>query len=62
MGCGTHDLPETEDTREHGGIKFYSYRVDGVSVTFWREADVICVLASRADPEQVVALAFAKAM
>jgi anti-sigma factor RsiW len=56
------DLPETDDIRENEGIKFYSYRVDGVAVTFWREGDVICVLASRADPEQVVALAFAKAV
>ena len=56
------DLPPTDDVREHDGIKFYSYQVGCVSMTFWREGDVICVLASMGDLEDVVALAFAKAV
>ena len=56
------ELPPTDDVREHNGIRFHSYEVDGVAITFWREGDVICVLTSTAGLEQVVALAFAKAM
>ena len=56
------DLPQTDDVRKHNGITFYSYKLNCVSMTFWREGDVICVLASMADLEQVVSLAFAKAM
>ena len=56
------ELPPAADVREHNGITFYSYEVDGVSMTFWREGDVICVLAAMGDLEQVVRLAFAKAV
>lgn len=31
-------------------------------LVFWQEGDVICVLASDARPEDVIALAFAKAV
>ena len=56
------ELPQATDVREHDGITFYSYEVDCVSMTFWREGDVICVLAAMADLDEVIALAFAKAM
>ena len=56
------DLPKTDDIREHDGIRFYSYQVNCVSMTFWREGNVICVLASMGSLEEVVALAFAKAV
>ncbi len=56
------ELPPTADIREHDGIRFHSYTVGGVAMTFWREGDVICVLSSKGALEDVVALAFAKAM
>lgn len=56
------DLPATDDVREHNGFRFYIYRSENVTVVFWQEGDVVCVLASDAPSENVVQLAFAKAM
>ena len=55
-------LPQAAERREHGGIDFYVYRVHGVTVVFWPEGAVVCVLASTIPSEDVVQLAFAKAM
>lgn len=56
------DLPPAADIREHDGIAFYVYRVDNLTLVFWQEGDVVCVLASSIPPEDVVQLAFAKAV
>ena len=56
------ELPGTEDVREHNGITFRVYRSENVTIVFWEEGEMVCVLASDGDPEAVVRLAFAKAM
>ena len=56
------DLPPTNDVREHNGFRFYVYRSENVTTVFWQEDGVVCVLASDAPAEDVVQLAFAKAM
>ncbi|HZE70918.1 MAG TPA: hypothetical protein VE135_15530 [Pyrinomonadaceae bacterium] len=48
--------------RENKGIQFYIYRVKGLTLAFWQEGPITCVLTSDIDPEQVVQLAFAKAV
>jgi anti-sigma factor RsiW len=47
---------------EHGGFEFRAYRRGGSTQVFWQEGDVTCVLVSDAPLEEVLALAFAKAM
>ncbi len=54
-------LPPPEDERESGGIPFRVYAVEDVTLVFWQEGNVLCVLAGDADPESIVQLAFAKA-
>ncbi len=56
------ELPPTADIRSHGGIEFRVFEVGRVKLAFWREGDLICVLASTGDLEGLVGLAFAKAM
>jgi hypothetical protein len=56
------ELPADAVRRENKGIQFYIYRTNGLTVAFWQEGAVICVLTSDVDPEEVVQLAFAKAM
>jgi len=48
--------------RENKGIRFYIYRVHGLTVAFWQEGAITCALTSDIDPEEVVQLAFAKAV
>lgn len=52
----------TTDVRDHDGIRFFVHRRDDVTLVFWQEGDLVCVLASTASLESVVELAFAKAM
>jgi len=56
------DLPRSDDVREHNGVTFRVYRAGTVTLVFWREGAVICVLASDADAEAVIQLAYAKAV
>lgn len=56
------ELPPTDDAREHDGIVFRVYRVEGVTLVFWQEGAVVCVLASNAESEAVIQLAYAKAV
>jgi anti-sigma factor RsiW len=56
------DLPRSDDMREHNGITFQVYRAGTVTLVFWQEGAVVCVLASDADAEAVIQLAFAKAV
>lgn len=56
------ELPAPTRRREHEGIPFQIYDAGGLTVVFWAEGDVMCVLVGDGPPDAVVALAFAKAM
>ena len=56
------DLPTATEVRAHNGIRFQLYRSANLTAVFWAEGAVICVLISDAPSEQVVQLAYAKAM
>ena len=58
----TAELPPGAVLRENNGIKFHIYQANGVTAVFWQEGTVVCVLASDIPQEEVVQLAFAKAM
>ena len=55
------ELPTPAEVRHHNDIVFHVYRKDGVTLVFWQEGDIICVLSSGGDSETVVQFAFAKA-
>jgi anti-sigma factor RsiW len=59
---GPKDLPPADTTREHDGIAFRVYRIEDLTLVFWPEGDVLCVVVGDGDPEALVQLAFAKAM
>ena len=54
--------PPGATLREHDGIRFFVYRRGKVTTVFWDEGTVTCVLSGDFDAEEVVQLAFAKAM
>jgi anti-sigma factor RsiW len=56
------ELPPPDEVRENNGIAFQIYREENVTVVFWQEGDVVCVLMSDASSETVIQLAFAKAV
>lgn len=56
------DLPTPSETRENNGFTFRLYHERGRTQVFWQEGDIVCVLASDAQTETVIQLAFAKAM
>src|SRR5256712_7146839 len=55
------ELPRSDDVREHNGITFQVYRAGRLTLVFWQEGAVVCVLASDAESEAVIQLAYAKA-
>ena len=55
------ELPTGSVERQHRGKKFYVYDVKGVTMVFWQDRKVVCVLISDMPTESVVQLAFAKA-
>ena len=55
-------IPPTPDVREHDGFRFHVFREGERTIVFWQEGAVICVLVGAMPSEEVVALAFAKAM
>jgi anti-sigma factor RsiW len=55
-------LPGTADVRVRESFRFHVYREGAVTVVFWQEGAIVCVLASREPTEEVVKLAMAKAM
>jgi len=62
MYVGTaSELPKGSLERQNRGIKFHVYEVKGVTMVFWQEGKVVCVLSSDMSVENVVQLAFAKA-
>lgn len=60
---GTLDeLPPGGEAREHDGIEFRIFKSHGLTLVFWTEGSVVCVLVSDAPDEAVVQLAYAKAV
>jgi anti-sigma factor RsiW len=55
------ELPVGSVEREHRGKKFHVYQVKGVTMVFWQDRKVVCVLISDMPAENVVQLAFTKA-
>jgi len=55
------ELPRSVDVHEHNGITFQVYRSGALTLVFWQEGAVVCVLASDAGSEAVIQLAYAKA-
>jgi anti-sigma factor RsiW len=56
------ELPRPDEVREHDGITFKVYRAGRLTLVFWQEGAVVCVLASDAESEAVIQLAYAKAV
>jgi anti-sigma factor RsiW len=56
------DLPAGAERRSNNGIEFRIYERDGRTVVAWQEGLVVCVLVSDIPREDVIQLAFAKAM
>lgn len=56
------DLPAAAQRRVNDGIEFKVYDRDGETVVAWQEGEVVCVLVSDIPREQVIQLAFAKAV
>lgn len=56
------ELPAGAVRREHNGIVFHVYEHEGLTLVFWPEGGVMCVLVSDIGAEEVIQLAFAKAM
>src|SRR6266852_4697044 len=55
-------LPAGGETREHNRIAFRVYRSGALTLVFWQEGAVVCVLTSDAPTEQVIQLAYAKSV
>ena len=58
----TADLAPPGRRATHNGIDFLIYERDGLTLVFWQEGNLVCVLAGEGDPKTVVDLAFAKAI
>lgn len=56
------ELPSADEVRFARGFSFHIYRRDGLTLVFWQEGEVVCVLAGDFSDEQVIGLAFEKAM
>jgi anti-sigma factor RsiW len=56
------DLRAPKTVRRHGDFTFLVFRANDQTQVFWQEGDVVCVLTSDIPSEEVVQLAFAKAM
>jgi len=56
------ELPQGGEPREHNGIEFRIFKEDGLTLVFWMEGSVVCVLVSDVPGEDVVQLAYAKAV
>lgn len=56
------ELPTPAVVRHHKDIAFHVFRSGELTLVFWQEGDIICVLTSGGDPETVVQFAFAKAV
>lgn len=55
-------LPAPTDRRRQNDIEFLVYRDRDLTIVFWEEGNVLCVLVADGDPEAAIQLAFAKAV
>jgi anti-sigma factor RsiW len=55
-------LPKNAVRRRNGDFTFLVYRRGGSTQVFWQEGNVVCVLVSDMPADEVIKLAFAKAM
>jgi anti-sigma factor RsiW len=56
------ELPEPSGVRHHKGMAFHVFRDRELTLVFWQEGEIVCVLAGAGDPETVIQFAFAKAV
>ncbi len=56
------DLPKGGELRRHNGFSFFVFHRGRGTQVFWQEGKTACVLVSEIPSEEVVQLAFAKAM
>lgn len=56
------DLPPPVEVRFDHGFEFRIYSQGEATLVVWREGEVLCALAGTGDRDQVLGLAFAKAM
>jgi hypothetical protein len=56
------ELPAPLEQRENNGIRFSIYRTADVTLVFWQEGTVVCILVADGDPETAIQLAYAKAV
>lgn len=56
------DLPKDAERRQREGFEFLVYEREGVTSVFWQEGEVVYLLASDRPREELVQLAFGKAM
>jgi len=57
----TGDLPAGSEVREYGGKQFYIYRIEDLTLVFWQDGEVVCVLVMDGDPERAIFFARVKA-
>lgn len=55
-------LPSGFEEREHNEIRFRVYQRGTLTLVFWQEGEVVCVLAAEGPPEAAIQLAYAKAV
>lgn len=57
------ELPAPPEERQReDGMRFLIYRVGGLTLVFWQEGVVVCVLMAEGDAEVAIQLAYAKAV
>lgn len=56
------ELPAADETHRENGFDFRVYTREGVTLVFWQEGELVCVLAADLPAAEVLALAVAKAM
>jgi anti-sigma factor RsiW len=55
-------LPSPDERRTNDGIEFLVYRDGDLTVVFWQEGEIVCMLVANGDREASIRLAFAKAV
>lgn len=57
----TDALPPGATELVRDGTTFHVYQRDGVTLVFWQEGDIVCILTGTGSPQAVIDLAVAKA-
>jgi hypothetical protein len=55
-------LPAPDERRNHDGIVFLVYKRGATTAVFWQEGEIVCAAVSTLPTDDVVAIAFAKAI